>query len=131
MNNWQQYTKNSKVTGAHEVKLSNNTIKSVYGSIGGKLHDNSHKPINHDDILFFRPKKDWNKFNTLQRHNERLQPLTDELLDEVEFAISDGLGYEWDSKENKKLAKAISLLKKLRYKTELELIKEAQQFLKD
>lgn len=128
MNNWKPYnsTDFKHLNNNVEVKTYDGKVHSISMIVGGVVLKANGDKINTDDILSWRAKKDWNRYNKLQKHNELLNQYDFEKLDEFEFAIYDSYKNEEDKKKVEKL------FKKLRKHIEAaqeNIVKESKQFL--
>lgn len=105
MNTWKLYnsTDFKHLNNNIEVKTYDGKVHSISMVVGVTVFRGRDTKINTDDILFWRAKKDWNRYNKLQKHNEVLEQYNFEKLDEFEFAIHDSYKNEEDKKKVEKL----------------------------
>lgn len=111
MNNWEKFTPSQdfrKITKQTEIKTFNNKIHKISNIIGVTILDKKYEPIEINEIGWIRQKPDFNRFISLQKHNETLSEYDFEKLDAFEFAI-------WDSySEQEDKDKIANLFKKLK-----------------
>ena len=129
--NWQSYTNKDFYTldKGFKVKLNSGEVKSISTKVGSSLFDNSHNKIDTDDILFFAPKQDFERFKRLQKHLDTLVAYDFEKIDELDFAITDSLKLEFDSKEEKELRKIFAKLKNYIALAEQKIYQESKNYL--
>lgn len=108
-NTWKPYNKTDfKHLGSDiEVKTNDGKVHSISMIVGTTVFKGRDTEINVDEILFWRKKKDWNRFNTLQKHNQILVEFDEESLDDLEYAIYDSYENEEDKKKIEKLFKKL------------------------
>ena len=128
MNNWREFNKQDyrKLNNKTEVKLFNGKVISISNVVGGNVLDSRNEEINTDDILFFRPKKDYNRYKKLQKHHELLEKYDFDTLDNFEFAIYDTYTQQED---RDKITKLFKKLKKHIEKAQEQILTESKTFL--
>jgi len=89
--NWQEF-KASEHFGliqnrGVDLKLFNGRLISVYQVVGVTILDNKNEIISYQDIGWCCQKKDWNRYNNLQKHYQLLQKYDQETLDDLGYAI--------------------------------------------
>ena len=110
-----------------EVKLNNGKVISVWQIVGGNVLDSRGEEINIDDILFFRAKKDWNRYSTLQKYHQELNKYDEDTLNDFEWAILNA--FEEDSEDYKKVEKLFKNLLKYTEKAQEQILIESKNYL--
>jgi len=109
-----------------ESKLNNGKVISVWQIVGGNVLDSRGEEINTDAILFFRAKKDMQRYKRLQKHYELLEKYDFDTLDNFEFAIYD----TYKEQEDKdKITKLFKKLKKHIEKVQEQILIESKTYL--
>lgn len=126
MNNWKPYnsTDFKHLNNNVEVKTNDGKVHSIWNIVGGKVLKFNGEEIATDDILFWREKKDWNRLNRLQKHNELLEQYDFEKLDDLEYVIS------FSCKDEEKVEKLFKKLKKHIEVAQQNIRKESETYLK-
>ena len=110
-----------------EVKISNGKIISIWRLVGGNVLDNRGEKIDTDDILFFRRKKDLERYSKLQKYHQELVKYDFDTLNDFEWCVLNG--FERDSEEYKKVEKLFKKLLKYIEKAQENIITESKTFL--
>lgn len=129
MTNWKEFNFKQnyrELNNNMEVKLNNNKVISIWNIVGGNVLDSRNEEINTDDILFFRPKKDYNRYKKLQKHYELLEKYDFDTLDNFEFAIYDTYTEQEDRDSITKLFKK---LKNHIEKAQKQILTESKTYL--
>ena len=128
-NNWKEFNFKQnyrELNNTMEVKLNNNKVISIWNIVGGNVLDSRNEEINTDDILFFRPKKDYNRYKKLQKHHELLEKYDFDTLDNFEFAIYDTYTQQED---RDKITKLFKKLKNHIEKAQEQILIESKTYL--
>lgn len=133
MNNWQEF-KASEHFGLVQnkdidLKSFNGRVISVYQVVGVTILDNKNNEVSYKDIGWFSAKKDWNRYNNLQKHYQLLQKYDQETLDELSYTISGSLGFGYNSLEEEKLTKLFKKLNKHIEKAQQQILTESKTYL--
>lgn len=129
MTNWKEFNFKQnyrELNNTMEVKLNNNKVISIWNIVGGNVLDSRNEEINTDDILFFRPKKDYNRYKKLQKQYELLEKYDFDTLDNFEFAIYDTYTEQEDRDSITKLFKK---LKNHIEKAQKQILTESKTYL--
>jgi hypothetical protein len=126
MNNWQTFTGKERLTYQYEVKTFDNKVVSIGRAMTSAIFDKSDNEIDFSSILSFRAKKDWNRYNRLQKHYNELEKYDFDTLDNFEFAIYDT--YK-DQEDKKKVEKLFKKLKKHIETAQQQILTESKAFL--
>lgn len=129
MTNWKEFNFKQnyrELNNNMEVKLNNNKVISIWNIVGGNVLDSRNEEINTDDILFFRPKKDYNRYKKLQKQYELLEKYDFDTLDNFEFAIYDTYTEQEDRDSITKLFKK---LKNHIEKAQKQILTESKTYL--
>lgn len=123
MNQWTKFNSISELSNKHEVKLTDGKVKAV-GAVRNYVEDKDGNIINSSDILYFRAKKDYKRYNKLVKDYEFLQGIDEDFLDNIESIL-----FEYNSDVNIKTI--IEDLRELILNTEVIIMKESKEFLKN
>jgi len=128
MNNWREFNKQDyrKLNNKTEVKLFNGKVISISNVVGGNTLDNKNQEININDIGWFRPKKNLERYKKLQKHYELLEKYDFDTLDNFEFAIYDTYT---EQEDRDKITKLFKKLKLHIEKAQEQIINESKTFL--
>ena len=110
-----------------EVKISNGKIISIWRLVGGNVLDNRGEKIDTDDILFFRRKKDLERYSKLQKYHQELVKYDFDTLNDFEWCVLNG--FERGSEEYGKIEKLFKKLLKYIEKAQENIITESKTFL--
>lgn len=109
-----------------EVKLNNGKVVSIWNLVGGNVLDSRGEEINTDDILFFRAKKNIQRYKKLQKHYELLEKYDFDTLDNFEFAIYD---IYTEQEDRDKITRLFEKLKSHIEKAQEQILTESKTFL--
>ena len=129
-NNWKEFNYKSdfrELNNNTELKLVNNKTVSIGYITPSKVLDRKGEEIDLDDVLFFRAKKDFNRYKNLQQYNKVLS--NDEYLDELDWAITSSLNMEYGEDNSNELQKAFELIKEYSIKAQEQIINESKTYL--
>jgi len=131
--NWQEF-KASEHFGliqnrGVDLKLFNGRLISVYQVVGVTILDNKNEIISYQDIGWCCQKKDWNRYNNLQKHYQLLQKYDQETLDDLGYAISGSLDFGYNSLEDEKLTKLFKKLNNYIKKAQEQILTESKTYL--
>lgn len=129
MENWKEFTfkQNYKeLNNTMEVKLNNGKVISIWNVVGGNVLDKNGEEIDLSSVLFFRAKKDINRYKKLQKHHELLEKYDFDTLDNFEFAIYDTYT---EQEDRDKIAKLFKKLNRHIKKAQEQILTESKTYL--
>ena len=114
-----------------DLKLFDGRVISVYQVVGVTILDNKGENISYQDIGWFCPKKDWQRYKEIQKSYEVLNKLDadGDVLDEIDWAIHCSLSLKFSEKRTEKLRKAFKTIRNCIEKAKEEVINESKTFL--
>lgn len=133
MNNWKEFKAGENFgliqNKSVDLKLFNGRVISVYQVVGVTILDNKNNEISYKDIGWFCEKKDWSRYNNLQKHYQLLQKYDQETLDDLSYAISGSLDFGYNSLEEEKLTKLFKKLNNYIKKAQEQILTESKTYL--
>lgn len=133
-NQWQVFSYEEsykKLNNTMEVKLNSGKTVSIWNMIGSSAFDKNAEKIDSLSVLFFRQKKNYERFNRLQKHYETLKKLDQcfegDIIDDIDWAITDTLKIQFGEEED--LKKAFETIRSYIEKAQNVILKESKEYL--